>query len=137
MRVYYESPTVLVTDRAVSAPGVSEHSVRIDEINQVYLTRTEARVPRSFLVRRLWPAALAVVLAVPLAADGSLVLSGLAMLAVSASLIATPGRVQRLNELWAVVDGGHHLCLFRTPDRRILGQVHRAVIRARERGEHQ
>jgi hypothetical protein len=64
-------------------------------------------------------------------ADGWVLVAGVVLVAGGLSVILVSARVRPVNELW-IVTNGRHVCLFRDPDRRIFGQVRRALTRALE-----
>ncbi|GAA1029940.1 hypothetical protein GCM10009557_20220 [Virgisporangium ochraceum] len=97
--------------------------------------RTASGMP---VLRQVWPAAVAA---------GALIASGAygmhhgappplftlltALLTANVVLTICRRRVRPTNELWAVV-GDKHVCMYRTTNIQVFGQVRRAVIRARE-----
>lgn len=141
MRVYYRGPTVLVTDQGITVTDPFQHRVRIEKLDHLYAVRANLHIPRSYLLRRLWPISIAMAISILAVAfnpvsgrTGPFVASAVALAICGMSLLAIPGRTQPVNELWAVVDG-RHVCLFRSADRQTFGQVQRAVARARD--QHQ
>ena len=136
MRIFYRSPTMVITDRIVRVAAPAAMSYQIDKVDHLYAVRAEAHVSRAFLFRRMWP--LPVAMALAMLAISVNALPGLVAVAVVAPFVALAsvmvisGRMPTINELWAVVNG-RHVCLFRSADDLVFGQVHRAMIRAVER----
>jgi hypothetical protein len=139
MRIYYRSPSVLVTDRFVKVTGAAKRSVSIGRLDHVYVVDAATGLPRGFLLRRLWLAAIGMTIAVGVAVhnliyglSGPLLVSAIALVTCGAVLLAVPARARPVRELWAVIDHDGHVCLYSSTDRHEFGQVYRAVVRAIE-----
>jgi hypothetical protein len=137
MRTFYRSSSVLVTEQYFRVRGVPERVVPIRHIDRLYLTSTRTRVSSNTLARRLYQAgtitAVAIVTAIDdmVSRDRGLAVAVPAILMITAVSLLLRPRVDRVAELWAVV-GPRRVCLFRSSDQQVIGQLHRAVTRARE-----
>jgi Family of unknown function (DUF6232) len=141
VRIYYESPAVVVTDRSITVPGKPAQTFMIDNIGRLYATRIGVRCPRRDRVARLWSATVAagastalVVRDLALGQD-ALVAPAITLLACCLTMIVCAGRKIVFYELWAVLNGSRTRIL-QMQDPHTFGQVQRAVVRAREASRH-
>jgi hypothetical protein len=142
MTTFYRGSSVRVTDEMIEVQSRSAlHVFRLNDLTDIYaMTGRKARatMPNAVAVR-VCAAGLVAAVAVVVttgAAGFDPILIPLGALVVGASIASVVAICRearpRIYELWAVHRGGP-VCLFRTANERLFGEVRRAVVRALER----
>lgn len=133
MPIYYRGPAVQITHREFTRFGPTAQTFAIRELHEVHIVITEASGATPRLTYSASAAAAAVaVTGWPLLGSAPVTVTGLVALAVLSSQTAgcLRGRHHSL-ELHAYYHA-KRVCLFRTTDPRLFGQIRRALVRALE-----
>jgi hypothetical protein len=136
VRTFYQTLSVRVTEQSFQVRGRPPR--RIDDLRELYIVDVRGAESPQRTLGRTWPAMAVVVACVVVAgwdlASGrqpSLLVPAVILLVSAIMLILTARTTDSISELWAITETGH-VCLFRSRDRHVFGQVRRAVERARE-----
>ena len=134
MPVFYRSRSALITHKVFQVGGPQHQSFPINELARVHIVQTKQTPSALTPARAIWLALSAVALA---AAAKAGVPTGavLVLILVGSAVSAGCWRPTHYYEMRALYRG-RPVCLFRTADKTVLGQVSRALLRAMEHDAH-
>ncbi len=138
MPVYYPGPCVRVTDRAFEVQSPPQ-AYEIRDLRHVVAVQRETPIDTCATTIRACLAGITAIAATTAMIDWPRLDEVMIVTAVVASVIVVSTMVvcgmprprRRMQELWAVYRG-RPVCLFKTTDELVFGQVRRALLRAIE-----
>jgi hypothetical protein len=142
MSVYYVGRTARVTDSYIESACPAYQSFPIDQLTYVHTVRQLAIVAMAASVPvqvcSVGASGLGVLVALtgwPLLNLPMVTAIGAIVLAMAVALASASARARRVPLEIRAVYRGRLVCLFRTTDRLVLGQVRRALLRAMDAAE--
>jgi len=133
MPVYFRGPDALITHLVFASQRPQPRSFAIRELRDPHIVIAEATgSPPRITYPATAAAATVAATGWPILGSASVSMTGLAALAALAGPIVGCFRPRRHSYEVHAYYRGYRVCLFRTPDPRLFGQIRRALVRALE-----
>jgi hypothetical protein len=133
MPVYFRGPDALITHREFTCFRPQRHRFALCELHEPHIVIAEAAGASPRVTYPATAAAAAVAATGwPILGSASVTVTGLVALAALAAPMAGCLRGRRHSYEVHALYHGRRVCLFRTSDPRLFGQIRRALVRAME-----